>query len=267
MTVFKLKNILEERLGREDRLFTYDRENETLRIEQKDTKKGITVSLNPVVSKWEVEKEKAIDDVVYYVEEGLTAMHTESLLLGNEKKIYPVIRSTSFPTETEEGGKLLYDDHTAETRIFYAVDLGKTYRLIDERMIEKENWDQKRIREIAMFNVRSLPTPLKKDSVSGNDFYFLNTNDGYDASRILNDVFLQEMEEKVKGTFVISIPHQDVIIFADVQNNAGYDILAQMSMHFFTNGIVPVTSLSFLYKNGELEPIFIMAKNRPMGKE
>ncbi|WAA13948.1 DUF1444 domain-containing protein [Fervidibacillus halotolerans] len=263
MTVLQLRKILEERLGREDRLFTYDRENETLRVELKETKKGISVALNPILSKWEVHKEKAIEDVVYYVEEGLTAMNAESILLGNEKKIYPVIRSTSFPTETEERGPLLFDDHTAETRIFYAIDLGRTYRLIDQQMVEKEKWDQKRIREIAMFNVRSLPTPLKKDSVSGNDFYFLNTNDGYDASRILNDTFLQEMKNKVKGTFVISIPHQDVIIFADIQNDTGYDILAQMSMHFFTNGLVPITSLSFLYKDGELEPIFIMAKNRP----
>ena len=40
---------------------------------------------------------------------------------------------------------------------------------------------------------------MKKDTVAGNDFYFLNKNDGYDASRILNDKFLQEMSETMKG--------------------------------------------------------------------
>ena len=32
------------------------------------------------------------------------------------------------------------------------------------------------------------------------------------------------------GTMAIAIPHQDVIIIADVQNETGYDILAQMAM-------------------------------------
>ncbi|MBS7549777.1 DUF1444 family protein [Dietzia sp. Marseille-Q0999] len=38
-------------------------------------------------------------------------------------------------------------------------------------------------------------------------------------------------------------------------------------MHYFTVGRVPVTSLSFIHENGELEPIFTLAKNRPVGKE
>jgi uncharacterized protein YtpQ (UPF0354 family) len=38
--------------------------------------------------------------------------------------------------------------------------------------------------------------------------------------------------------------------------------LAQMAMSFFANGRVPITALSFLYEDGELEPIFILGKNR-----
>ncbi len=129
-------------------------------------------------------------------------------------------------------------------------------------MIEKEGWEASRIREIALFNVRSLSTPLKEDQVRENIFYFLNTNDGYDASRILNKGFLQEMEKKMKGTMAVAVPHQDVLIIADIRNDTGYDVLAQMTMSFFTNGHVPITALSFLYENGELEPIFILGKNK-----
>jgi uncharacterized protein YtpQ (UPF0354 family) len=35
-----------------------------------------------------------------------------------------------------------------------------------------------------------------------------------------------------------------------------------MAMSFFANGHVPITALSFLYEDGELEPIFIMGKNK-----
>lgn len=156
----------------------------------------------------------------------------------------------------------IYDNHTAETRIYYALDLGNTYRLIDEQLLKKEQWDEKRIKEIALFNVRSLSTEMKTDLVAGNTFYFLNKNDGYDASRILNDAFLKEMNQKIVGKMAVAVPHQDVLIIADIENDTGYDILAQMTMSFFASGRVPISALSFLYEDGELEPIFILGKNK-----
>lgn len=262
MDSLKMKKELESRLKDEKRVITYDRDKDQLRIENVETGKGITISLPGIVAKWHSEKEKAIDEVVYYVDEGLRAMTDTVQLTDHEKKIFPVIRAASFPVEAEEGIPFLIDDHTAETKIYYAYDMGTTYRLIDTRIMEKEGWQPSRVREIALFNVRSLKTTVKEDQVAGNTFYFLNTNDGYDASRILNKGFLNEMEQKIQGAMVLAVPHQDVLIIADIQNNTGYDVLAQMAMSFFANGHVPITALSFLYENGELEPIFILGKNK-----
>ena len=61
---------------------------------------------------------------------------------------------------------------------------------------------------------------------------------------------------------MLAVPHQDVLVIADIQNETGYDVLAQLTMNFFASGRVPITALSFLYKDGELEPIFILGKNR-----
>lgn len=258
----RLKDILKNRLEKEDRVFTFDVKKDQVRIESKETKKGVTVSLPGIIAKWETEKEKAIDEVVYYIEQGLEAINHDTILRGKEKNIFPVIRSTSFPQESNEGIAFLTDDHTAETRIYYALDMGTTYRLIDKRLMEKESWEHKRIKEIATFNVRSLSVEMKKDEVAGNTFYFLNSNDGYDASRILNESFLNEMKESVIGTMALAVPHQDVLIIADIKNDTGYDILAQMTMSFFASGRVPITALSFLYEEGTLEPIFILGKNK-----
>ena len=129
--------------------------------------------------------------------------------------------------------------------------------------MEKEGWSKEQIDEIASFNVRSLRTEPKKDTVRGNDYYFIATQDGYDASRILNDAFLEEMKAKCKGEMAVAVPHQDVLIVADIQNSTGYDILAHMTMKFFTEGRIPITSLSFIYEDRKLEPIFILAKNKP----
>ena len=60
---------------------------------------------------------------------------------------------------------------------------------------------------------------------------------------------------------LVGVPHQDVLILADIRNKTGYDVMAHLTMEFFTKGLVPITSLSFGYDNGHLEPIFILGKN------
>ncbi|WP_029326877.1 DUF1444 domain-containing protein [Bacillus coahuilensis] len=266
MNEIQMRNELQKRLEREGRTFTYNHKDKTLRIEN-EHKQGVTISLQTVVAKWSERKDDAIQDVVYYVDEALGVMGQDVTLTEKEKNIFPVIRSTSFPTESNEGHSLLTEEHTAETRIYYALDLGSTYRLIDTALLHREEWSSERVKELARFNVRSLPTPFRQDQVRDNLFYFVNAKDGYDASRILNDAFLKNMSDRIEGEMTVSVPHQDTLIIGDIRNEAGYDILAQMTMHFFTTGPVPVTALSFVYDEGKLEPIFILGKNRPVDKE
>ncbi|MGG3887786.1 DUF1444 domain-containing protein [Metabacillus fastidiosus] len=263
MTSRKLVELIKEKLSNEQWSFEFDREKDMLRIENETTDKGVSLSLPGIIAKWENKKEEAIDEVVYYVKEALNVMGKQQELTGKEKSVFPVIRSTSFTKETKEGIELVFTDHTAETRIYYALDLGNTYRLIDVKMMEREGWNIEQLKEMAIFNLRSLETKVKADNVAGNIFYFLNANDGYDASRILNDSLLQSYEEKIEGTMAVAVPHQDVLIIVDVRNETGYDILAQLTMSFFTSGTVPITALSFLYEDNRLEPIFILGKNRP----
>ncbi|WP_026092522.1 DUF1444 domain-containing protein [Calidifontibacillus oryziterrae] len=262
MTNAMMKNILVERLQRERWNIVYDHTNFQLRIESKVSGKGITISLPPIISKWEEKKEKAIDEVVYNVEEALKAMEEPQKLGGKEKHIFPVLRSTSFPTETKDGKKLIFDEHTAETRIYFALDLGTSYRLIDRDFAIQENWSEERIKEVARFNVRSLKVEIKEDDVAENHFYFINTNDGYDASRVLNESLLEKIQSTIKGTMVVAIPHQDVLIIGDICNEQGYKIVGHMAMQFFTEGRVPITALPFLYENKELEPIFVLVNNK-----
>lgn len=267
MTNERMRNILKKRLSNDDYQFRYNRDESTLRIEWKDTKQGMKVTLPSVIVKYNERGEQVIDEVVEHIEEALRMMKEEVSLTGKEKQIFPVIRSTSFPKETKAGKKLIYKDHTAETRIFYALDEEKSYRLIDEKLLEEAGWTKQHLEEIAMFNARSLSTDYKVDLVAGNDFYFIAPQDGYDATRILNEAFLEEMKAKMKGDMAVATPHQDVLIIADIQNKTGYDILAQLTMKYFSEGRIPITSLPFIYEDKKLEPIFILAKNRPEKNE
>ncbi|MDV6377508.1 DUF1444 family protein [Sporosarcina sp. GW1-11] len=265
------KDVVEElkkRLPAEKFEWQFDRKADKLRIVHHTLHKGMEISLPEIVSKFMQKKELAIDEVVYTIQETFRAMEQEQTQgFTGEKTIYPVIRSTSFPTESAAGQPFLTKDHTAETRIFYALDLGTTYRLIDMAMLAELGMTATEIQEMAMFKVKSLPVSYKQDVVSDNIFYFINNNDGYDASRLLNQPFMKEMEQQIEGHMVVSVPHQDVLIIGDIRNDTGYDVIAQIAMQFFTTGAVPVTSLSFIYEDGKLEPIFIMAKNRLARRE
>lgn len=261
MNVFQMRDKLKARLIHLNVDFKFDREEETLRIYRTDNHKGVTIKLNAIVAKYEEQKDKIIDEIVYYVEEAIAQMGDHSLEKMEDIKIMPVVRATSFDKKTKEGHSFIYSEHTAETNIYYALDLGKSYRLIDESMLKTLNMTEQQIKEMSLFNVRKLKNKYSTDEVKGNIFYFINSNDGYDASRILNTSFLNEVQEQCEGEMLVAVPHQDVIIIADIRNKTGYDVMAHLTMEFFTKGLVPITSLSFGYDKGHLEPIFILGKN------
>ncbi|MCC3754488.1 DUF1444 domain-containing protein [Staphylococcus capitis] len=261
MNVFQMRDKLKARLIHLNVDFKFDREEETLRIYRTDNHKGVTIKLNAIVAKYEEQKDKIIDEIVYYVEEAIAQMGDHSLEEMEDIKIMPVVRATSFDKKTKEGHSFIYSEHTAETNIYYALDLGKSYRLIDESMLKTLNMTEQQIKEMSLFNVRKLKNKYSTDEVKGNIFYFINSNDGYDASRILNTSFLNEVQEQCEGEMLVAVPHQDVLIIADIRNKTGYDVMAHLAMEFFTKGLVPITSLSFGYDKGHLEPIFILGKN------
>ncbi|WP_066195064.1 DUF1444 domain-containing protein [Gracilibacillus timonensis] len=264
MTAIKMKQKLDELFQQEEAWsVSYNRDKNSYRVEWKDTKQGVNIAIANVIAKHERRGDVALEELQFHIHESLKMMHEEHQLEGKETRIYPVMRATSFPKETKSGIPLVYTEHTAETNIYYALDLGTTYQLIDQQMLEEQGWSKERLKEISIFNIRSLPTSTKKDTVAGNDFYFIATQDGYDASRILNEAFLEEMSANTIGELVVAVPHQDVLLLADIQNEAGYDMVAQITMKFFAEGRVPITSLPFIYENKHLEPVFILAKKKP----
>ncbi|MGV2927147.1 DUF1444 family protein [Macrococcus capreoli] len=258
MNVFEIRDRLIDALDTSVVSTQFDRKEETLRVERLDNNKGLTIKLAPVAAKYKEKKDSIIDEVLYYINETIHAMGNTSLPEG--AKIMPVIRSTSFPKEQNDI-PFLISEHTAETNIYYAIDLGKTYRLIDAQIQSELGIDEAHIKEQALFNVNGLKTTYKTDVVAGNTYYFFNANDGYDASRILNKQLLKDFEARITGEMLVATPHADVLIIADIQNETGYDVLAQMTMAFFANGLVPITSLSFQYKVDTLTPVFILGKN------
>lgn len=265
MKPIEIKRLIEAEITNENWTTSFDRDHDTLKIMDKRVDKGVTIQLTNLRKKFEegADKEATLQETMQTITEGMRLLVDKVSISGREDSIYPVLRTGSFQKEKEDGTALVYDEHTSETVIFYAVDEGASYTMIDEQMLEEAGKSHSEIREMAHFNLRKLPTEMKSDQVAGNTFYFLNTDDGYDASRILNQPFLNGMKEQVHGEMAIAIPHHDVLIIADIRNEAGYDVLAQMAFQFFSEGRIPLTALSFFFEKDELEPIFILAQRKP----
>lgn len=267
MNIFQMRDKLKDRLSKPEVKFTFNREDETLRISRVDNGKGVTVKVATIVAKYKEQKENIVDEIVYYVEEAIEQMKGEGLSEVDSAQIMPVLRSPSFDKKDKDGNAFVIEEHTAETNIYYVVDLGKSYRLMDEKMLESMKLSKQQLKEMALFNVRKLDNKYTTDEVKGNIFYFINSNDGYDASRILNTTFLNEIQDQCEGEMLVAVPHQDVLIIADIRNKTGYDVMAHLTMEFFTKGLVPITSLSLGYDKGHFEPIFILGKNNKQKRD
>src|SRR5699024_12342842 len=95
--------IIKDKLKNDYYRRNYNRDKDTMRIEWKETKQGMTISLPQVVGKYEEKGDEAVKDLVAHVTEALSIMNQDYPLNQMEKHIYPVIPSTSFLTETNEG--------------------------------------------------------------------------------------------------------------------------------------------------------------------
>lgn len=262
-TIVTVKNKLQAALAAEPYRYAFERETGTLKINDTCSANAVTIQLGELVKQVEQKGEAALAKQVYYVTNSFKAAQTTKQVHPHQDELFPVIRSSSFPRETKTGEQFLTTEHTAETRIYYVLDLGNTYRLLT--MKDTAILSEAEIKQLAERNLNKKTIPLKIDTVAGNTFYFVRTNDGYDASRLLNHDFMKKMEKEAKGQIVVAVPHQDVLLLVDVVNDAGYDVIGHLTLDFYASGPVPITTLAFEYTAGHLTPVFILAKNKQKG--
>lgn len=194
-------------------------------------------------------------------EKGLT-------LLGQEQNVYPVLRHASIAEKFP--GRFVVRDHTADTRVLYALDRGEGYVLIEAGMLAQAGWTAEQLHQYAMENLQKLPYTVKTQEVAGNRIHFISPPDGYAASRILLDSLLRQFDREKRGDSLgVAIPHQDVLIVADMTGEVGANLLARLTYDFASKGQVPIAVLPFFWEDGELTPFLVVShdgSNKPKHK-
>lgn len=207
----------------------------------------------------EQEKKKVIiEEFVSRVIKALVATAQSIDLHEQRKRLYPVLRSASFQVGETPGKRLISKPHTAETMVLYVIDFGDSYVYVNEDMTAAASVTVDDVHQWALANLKKLPNEPKMDFVNGNRYYFFS-QDEYAASRLLNDKLLSDMKKKMKGDMAVAVPHHDVLIMADLQNDSGYNVLGQMVMKFYGEGHTPITPLPFVVEDHyELTSIVVL---------
>ena len=176
----------------------------------------------------------------------------ELKIKDNMFKIYPVLRHLSFLKE--KGTNPMYRNHTPETIIVYGVDLPFGYMVITEEQGKREGITEEELYIQAIENLSALDLSYQMDRLGENVFYFFSYKDSYSASRILNPQLLPRMKNEIQGKMGVAIPHQDVLIIADLKDGKGASALSQITFDFSMQGDTPISPLPFMVEEDTLEP-------------
>ncbi|MGG1661256.1 DUF1444 family protein [Brevibacillus sp. NRS-1366] len=179
-------------------------------------------------------------------------------LIGQEQKVFPVLRHASLINKNPE--RWVAKPHTADTFLLYALDLGEGYTLIERSLLTDAPWSEEQLHQNAMENLQKLPFQVKTQEVAGNRIHFISPSDGYAASRILLDPVIRQFDAAKQGDSLgVAIPHQDVLIIADMVGDAGANLLARLTYDFASKGQVPISVLPFYWEDGELTPFLVVS--------
>lgn len=186
------------------------------------------------------------------MEEMIKEYGNEIKIKKNMPKIYPVIRHLSFLKE--KGTHPMYRNHSPETIIVYGIELPFGYMVITEGQGKEEGITEEELYAQAIHNLSTLDVSYKIDQLGENVFYFFSYEDSYSASRILNSQLMSQMKDKIKGKMGVAIPHQDVLIIADLRDGKGASALSQIAFDFAMQGDTPISPLPFMFEGEMLEP-------------
>ncbi|MDR7318699.1 DUF1444 family protein [Brevibacillus nitrificans] len=184
---------------------------------------------------------------------------SEHSLNGQERNVYPVLRHSSMIAKYPD--RWVTKGHTADTAVLYALDIGEGYLLIEREMLTQAGWSEEQLHQAAMRNLQGLPYSVKTQEVAGNRIHFISPTDGYAASRVLLEPLLQSFDQQKQGDQLgVAIPHQDVLIVADLSGDTGAHLLARLTYDFASKGQVPISVLPFFWEEGELTPFLVVSQ-------
>ncbi|MCS6939962.1 MAG: DUF5688 family protein [Roseiflexaceae bacterium] len=146
-------------------------------------------------------------------------------------RIFPMLKPIGLLAFVRERNlpMLVYRPFLADLIITYVVDEPQSVAYINEQHLEQWGVSEREIHELALRNLRRRTDERAPYTMVGEDeqrLFIFNSNDGYDATRLLLTDILADWAKQVCGQLVIGVPNRDFLI---ALGDANPDILRSVA--------------------------------------
>ncbi len=224
---------LEKRLGLHDQVLeVVAREGTTLRLRVN----GREVAIN-VANFYDAYRSQPgqLDTIVQTMVRVLTSElpeRSEQSYEALSPRIFPMLKPIAMLATVRERNlpMIVYRDFLADLMITYVIDEPRSVTFINEQHLEQWGVSAQDLHELALGNLRQR-TVERVDYVTTGEgeqrLFIFNSQDGYDATRLLLSEILAEWARLLPGRIVIGIPNRDFLVaFSDAND----EILRSVAM-------------------------------------
>lgn len=147
------------------------------------------------------------------------------------ERIFPMLKPVSLLAFVRERNlpMLVYQPFLADLVITYVIDEPQSVAYINEQHLERWGVSEREIHNVALHNLRRRTNervPYLMIGEREQQLFIFNSNDGYDATRLLLTDILAEWSRRISGQLVIGIPNRDFLI---ALGDANPDILRSVA--------------------------------------
>lgn len=185
--------------------------------------------------------------------------------VGTTSAIRPVIKSDEYIAELRkvtaslENGPdefpFLVTELNDDLNVLYVMDTEHSMSMVEKKSIEEMKLSEAGVRTIAIENLTQFYTDIgigmeSLETEGGGIVAYLVGDGNYEASAILVDVIVTELDKSVQGDLVVFIPARDVFLVTGTDEPGGYAAAAGISSNLYNEAAYVISPHGYVWRNG-----------------
>ncbi|MDW8147882.1 MAG: DUF5688 family protein [Roseiflexaceae bacterium] len=203
--------------------------------------RDVTINLDRFYHAY-VQNPERLDTVVQTVVSALThdiPARDQRDFASLRDRIFPMLKPIDLVAFVRERNlpMIVYRPFLADLIITYVVDEPQSVAYINEHHLKQWGVSEREIHKLALRNLRRRTDERARYLMIGEGeqrLFIFNSNDGYDATRLLLTDILADWAKRVCGQLVIGVPNRDFLI---ALGDANPDILRSVAAQIQVNSI------------------------------
>ncbi|GAB4443521.1 MAG: DUF1444 family protein [Chloroflexi bacterium OHK40] len=227
---------MEQRLRAQPAITVRERDGLTLRLHMGES--DITLTLDNFYRSY-TQQPADLDQVADQLLRSLRtydAARSISSFEALRERVFPMLKPVNLLLTVRERKlpMLIYRPFLADLIICYVIEEPSSVAYITEQHLERWQLSEHELHEQALTNLRRRTDERGSYTATGDGaqrLVIFNTQDGYDATRLLLPTLLERWRTEIPGTMVIGVPNRDfLIIFSDADRTILGNVARQIQL-------------------------------------